>query len=182
MPSVLSRLFDDIRVLTAISWTYIIVAEMIASQGGIGNLIWLVGQRQGRTDKVFALLIIIMIIGVIQDKIFIWLDRQFFPHKYQALESIKSSRIEQRGILSVVFDYTLFVLGWIGVGVYVVLLINEFIPFLGEVKPLTYLFQSTAWVIHLVVIAFLLFRGWKWMQHRADMAALKSVSPQAVKG
>ena len=35
IPSVLSKLIDDIRVLTAISWTYIIIAELINRQGGL---------------------------------------------------------------------------------------------------------------------------------------------------
>ena len=34
LPSVLSKLIDDIRVLTAISWTYIIIAELLNRQGG----------------------------------------------------------------------------------------------------------------------------------------------------
>ena len=50
LPSVLSRLSDDIRILTAISWTYIIVAENVADQGegGLGSLIYKTGQRMGR--------------------------------------------------------------------------------------------------------------------------------------
>ena len=32
----MSKLSDDIRVLTAISWTYIIVIENIGSEGGLG--------------------------------------------------------------------------------------------------------------------------------------------------
>ncbi|KXK39193.1 MAG: ABC transporter [Bacteroidetes bacterium OLB9] len=64
LPSVLSRLSDDIRILTAISWTYIIVAETSADQGGIGSLIYRAGQRLGRVDITIACLIIIMLIGV----------------------------------------------------------------------------------------------------------------------
>ena len=177
-PSVLSRLFDDIRVLTAISWTYIIVAEGIASQGGIGNLIWAAGFRQGRIDKVFALLIVIMIIGVLQDKVFQWLDKELFPHKYQAKDSIKSSVIRQKSLVGVVWDYIVVALGWIVIGIYFILMINELIPFLGDFKPLSYLFGSTTWVINLVVIAFLLLKGWKWYKHRTDMMALSSVKTQ----
>lgn len=33
-PSVMSKLMDDIRVLTAISWTYIIIAELLNREGG----------------------------------------------------------------------------------------------------------------------------------------------------
>jgi ABC-type nitrate/sulfonate/bicarbonate transport system permease component len=80
-PSVSSRIFDDIRVLTAISWTYIIVAEMVNRDSGVGAMIFM-AQRQSRLDKVFAILIVIVIVGVLQDMIFKWLDKLFFPYKY----------------------------------------------------------------------------------------------------
>lgn len=83
IPAVFSKISDDIRVLVAISWTYIIIAELInSSEGGIGALIFQAGQRQGRIDKVFALLIVIIFIGFIQDRLFIWLDKLLFPHKH----------------------------------------------------------------------------------------------------
>lgn len=82
MPAVLSKLFDDIRVLVAISWTYIIVAEMINADQGIGKMIFSAA-RQSRLDKVFAILFVIIIIGFIQDRLFKFLDNLFFPHKYQ---------------------------------------------------------------------------------------------------
>ncbi len=82
IPSVFSKISDDIRVLVAISWTYIIIAELVNSTGGIGALIFKAGQRQGRIDKVFAILIIIILIGFIQDKIFIFLDKKLFPYKH----------------------------------------------------------------------------------------------------
>jgi NitT/TauT family transport system permease protein len=82
-PAVASKLIDDIRVLTAISWTYIIIAEMLNQTGGIGALIHLSG-RESRLDKVFALLIIIVLIGILQDRLFAWMDKKFFKFKYQA--------------------------------------------------------------------------------------------------
>lgn len=81
-PAVSSKLIDDIRVLTAISWTYIILAELLNQTGGIGGLIHL-ARRQSRLDQVFALLFVIIIIGIIQDRVFVWLDRRFFRFKYQ---------------------------------------------------------------------------------------------------
>lgn len=80
-PAVISKLSDDIRVLTAISWTYITIAEMLNRSGGIGELIW-IARRQSRIDKAFAVLIVIVIIGILQDRIFMWLDRVFFSYKY----------------------------------------------------------------------------------------------------
>lgn len=81
LPSVLSRVFDDIRVITAISWTYIIVAELVNNEGGIGSLIY-TQARTSRTEKVFALLFVIIIVGLVQDIIYRILDRMFFPFKY----------------------------------------------------------------------------------------------------
>ena len=81
LPSVLSRLSDDVRVLTAISWTYITIAEMLNKSGGIGELIW-VARRQSRIDKAFGVLIVIVIIGILQDRLFKWLDKKLFPFKH----------------------------------------------------------------------------------------------------
>ena len=80
-PSVFSKLFDDIRVLVAISWTYIIVAEMVNKTGGIGAMLYSAA-RQSRIDKVFALLILIIVVGFLQDKIFKMLDKKLFPYKH----------------------------------------------------------------------------------------------------
>lgn len=82
IPSVFSRISDDVRVLVAISWTYIIVAELINNTGGIGGMIYH-AQRQSRVDKVFAILLVIILIGFVQDRIFVWLDKLFFPYKYK---------------------------------------------------------------------------------------------------
>lgn len=83
IPSVMSKLIDDIRVLTAISWTYIIIVEYInSSGGGIGALIFR-KQRFNEPEQLFALLIIIIIIGFIQDLIFVFIDRRLFSFKYR---------------------------------------------------------------------------------------------------
>ena len=73
-PHVIRKLVNDIRVLIAISWTYIIVAEMSNNTGGIGALCY-ISARQGRIDKVFALLFVIILVGFIQDKIFEAIDK-----------------------------------------------------------------------------------------------------------
>ena len=177
VPSVLSRLSDDIRVLTAISWTYIIVIEGINSnQGGLGSLIYYSAQRQGRPDKTIALLILIMIIGVLQDKIFVWLDRQLFPHKYQAREAVKSSKLAQESFFGAVGDYALMAFGWIVVGIYFVLMINEIFQFIPGYTPLTYIFGGTVWVFHLLFLAFLGLQVWKWNKRRTDALALQAVT------
>lgn len=106
LPSILSKLSDDIRVLTAISWTYIIVAELVNDEGGLGALI----NRKGRTgdlDSVFAILFIIIFIGIIQDRIFLYLDKVFFPHKYY---KVNSGAIK-RGVETMRYGTISFVIG-----------------------------------------------------------------------
>jgi NitT/TauT family transport system permease protein len=80
-PYVRSRIVLDIQVLVAISWTYIIVAEMMNNTGGIGGMLY-GSARAGRIDKTFALLGIIIFVGYIQDKIFIFIDWALNRHKY----------------------------------------------------------------------------------------------------
>lgn len=79
-PAVLSKLFDDIRVLVAISWTYIIVAETLNNSGGIGVMLYQ-SARQGQVNKTFALLFVIILVGFFQDLALRYMDRKIFPHK-----------------------------------------------------------------------------------------------------
>ena len=93
-PASLSSLIDDIRVLTAISWTYIIIAELLNKESGIGALIY-TKARQGQTDRVFAILIVITLIGLLQDQVFKLVDRIINPHKYykSRMEGLSDGRI-----------------------------------------------------------------------------------------
>ncbi len=102
IPSVMSKLIDDIRVLTAISWTYIIIVEYINKDGGIGALIW-IKQRQGQKASMFAILIIIILIGFFQDRIFQYIDKRVFPHKYYktTLTGIKETQYGIYAILGI---------------------------------------------------------------------------------
>ena len=81
IPAVFSKVSTDIRVLTAISWTYIVVAELVNNEGGIGALSVRAG-RQGRLDKAFFVLFVIIALGILQDKIFMMLDKKLFKFKY----------------------------------------------------------------------------------------------------
>ena len=155
IPSVLSRLSDDIRILTAISWTYIIVAETSGDEGGLGSLIYKAAQRMGRIDKTFAILILIILIGVFQDRIFAYLDRKFFPHKYQNKKSHqKAAHLKEEGVFETIMDFAISIIGWIFLGIYLLLAVNEFTGFLGG-KLLSTLFGDTVWAIHTVFVAIM---------------------------
>lgn len=80
IPAGIEAIYEDIRVLVAISWTYIMVAEAVNKTHGLGAIIYL-ATRQGRTDKVFAVLLIITVIGLIQDRLFVWFGKFIFSYK-----------------------------------------------------------------------------------------------------
>lgn len=88
-PYVMGKISDDIRVLTAISWTYITIVEILNKSGGIGALITTLS-HQSRTAEVFALIFLIVFIGVIQDLLFRGLDMLLFPHKHNMKPILKS--------------------------------------------------------------------------------------------
>lgn len=155
LPSVLSRLSDDIRILTAISWTYIIVAETSGDQGGLGSLIYKAAQRMGRIDKTFAILILIILIGVFQDRVFAYLDRKFFPHKYQNKKSYhKAKHLKEDTVFDTIMDFVINIIGWIFLAIYLILAVNEFTGFLGG-KLLSTLFGDTVWAIHTVFLTII---------------------------
>ncbi len=157
VPSVLSKLIDDIRILTAISWTYIVVAETINSdEGGLGALTYIV-RRQSQTEKLFAILILFIVIGLIQDRIFGRLDKELFPHKYQQKNAHKSSSIEENSIVETIFDFAFKAFVWSAIGIYIVLAINEFVGFL-DIKVLDYLFGNTCWAFHIVMLSIIAYK------------------------
>jgi len=143
LPHVLSKFSDDIRVLTAISWTYIIIIESIGNQGGLGALMWRTGIRQGNIDKLFAMLFIIIIIGFLQDKLFVMLDKRLFPFKYLK-ETNKSAGILKndhpvKKLTKVIMPYV----GIIIAATIIILLINEYSGFLGKENILGNAFGDT---------------------------------------
>ena len=82
MPATLAQVLPDIRVLVAISWTYITLAEALnENQGGLGALTNAVRYSDNGMGKVYAILGIIMFIGFMQDFLFAILDRALFPYK-----------------------------------------------------------------------------------------------------
>lgn len=154
-PAVMSKLSDDIRVLTAISWTYIIVIENIGSEGGIGFLLHGPSARQGRVDKMFALLILIMLIGVVQDRVFKYLDRKLFPHKYQLKDSV-GPKTHQAGLLSDTIGFIGNVIAYAALIIYFLLAVNEMTGIFGHFRPLHFFFGDRLWVINFafLVVAF----------------------------
>ena len=156
IPSVMSRIWDDIRIMTAISWTYIVFIESYSSAGGLGDILLKGAKRRGRIDKVFALLVLIILIGVFQDKIFAYMDRKLFPHKYQIKGKYDhNSKDAEESAISVIIDYIWLAFTWVMLFIYVVVAMDEFFGILGGYNILTYLFGGTAWVIHFIFLSII---------------------------
>lgn len=66
---------------------------------GVGSLIY-IKARQGQIPKVFAILIVIVLIGFLQDRIFVYLDKRLFPHKYYKT-TLAGIREVEYGILAI---------------------------------------------------------------------------------
>lgn len=80
VPAALPEMVQKIRVVTALGWTYLIIAEMINAKYGLGQLIY-TASKYSRTDQVFAVLILILFIGILCDKAISTLYRKHFPWK-----------------------------------------------------------------------------------------------------
>jgi NitT/TauT family transport system permease protein len=81
IPSAKPALLDTLRVTMGWAWTYLVVAELVAANSGLGYSI-LRAQRFMQTDKIFAGIILIGLIGLAIDQLFRLLHRKNFPWLY----------------------------------------------------------------------------------------------------
>lgn len=79
-PVAMADIWEHMRGVYGIGWGWIILAEVVNGQQGIGYLIS-VSERRGHTNSTFAIIIIIVVIAVICDKIWKMAGRHLFPYK-----------------------------------------------------------------------------------------------------
>ena len=77
-PASLPGLLDDFRLTIGWAWTYLVVAEMVASSEGLGYII-LKSQRFLATDTIFMGLILIGLIGLLTDFLLRMLTKLLVP-------------------------------------------------------------------------------------------------------
>jgi len=80
-PYVTGRVSTDIINITAVTWTYIVICELLNKEGGIGAMIYTLN-RQSRIPEMYGALFIIILIGITQDFLLKKLDKFCFPYKY----------------------------------------------------------------------------------------------------
>lgn len=72
-------LVDNLRITLGWCWTYLIIAEIVASNSGIGFVIWS-ARRFVKTPEVMAGVVVIGIIGLITDQLLRALHRRMFRY------------------------------------------------------------------------------------------------------
>jgi NitT/TauT family transport system permease protein len=78
LPASLPGIVDTLRIIVGWAWTYIIVAELVASASGIGYMI-ISAQRMLRTGNIIFGILTIGILGLITDYFCKWLYNRLFP-------------------------------------------------------------------------------------------------------
>jgi ABC-type Na+ transport system ATPase subunit NatA len=64
----LPNMVDSLRITLGWCWTYLLIAEIVASNSGIGYELW-TARRYGKTPEVFAGILTIGIIGLVSDQL-----------------------------------------------------------------------------------------------------------------
>ncbi len=78
MPAALPCIMDNLRITVGWAWTYLVVAELVAANSGLGYMI-LRAQRFLAIERIFAGLIIIGLLGLLTDWLFKILTRLCVP-------------------------------------------------------------------------------------------------------
>ncbi|MFO0596607.1 MAG: ABC transporter permease [Myxococcaceae bacterium] len=77
IPAALPQIFDSFRVMNAIAWTYIILAEIVNAQTGIGYILDL-AQKHLKPEWSFAGILVVGVIGILTDVIIRGINRLLF--------------------------------------------------------------------------------------------------------
>lgn len=81
IPASWPRVWDVLRINLSASWTFLVAAELIGAQKGLGHLI-AVSQRYLRIDELYVCILTFGLIGIVTDRGLEWLSRMFFRWHY----------------------------------------------------------------------------------------------------
>jgi NitT/TauT family transport system permease protein len=79
LPAVAPSIVTSMRQMLAVSWTYLVIAEIIASTSGIGSVM-MRGQRFLKVDEIMGGIVTIGILGLLFDYVFGFVHRILFPY------------------------------------------------------------------------------------------------------
>jgi NitT/TauT family transport system permease protein len=78
IPALGPHLMTTLRLTLGWAWTYLVVAELVAVNSGLGYAI-MKAQRFLNTDQIFVGIIIIGLLGLLSDRLFSFANKRFFP-------------------------------------------------------------------------------------------------------
>jgi NitT/TauT family transport system permease protein len=81
VPIAAPGIVQAMRLGFGVGWTYIILAEMVAADRGLGQII-IIAQRRGPREHIYLTLIGIVAIAWLTDRGWAWLHKTLFPYKY----------------------------------------------------------------------------------------------------
>lgn len=79
LPAMLPNIVDNLRITLGWCWSYVILAEIVAANQGIGHVIW-ASRRYGKMPEVLAGVLTIGIIGLASDQAIRYLHRRAFKY------------------------------------------------------------------------------------------------------
>ena len=80
IPAALPNMVDNLRITLGWCWTYLIIAEIVAANSGIGHMIWSL-RRFVKTPEVMAGIFAIGIIGLLTDQAFRFAHARLFSYQ-----------------------------------------------------------------------------------------------------
>jgi len=75
----LPGILHAMRLGFGIGWTYIILAEMVAADRGLGQII-IIAQRRGPREHIYLVLLVIVVIAYLTDRLWVRLSKALFPY------------------------------------------------------------------------------------------------------
>ena len=80
IPLAMPDVYDSLRNLFGLAFGYIMLAELVNAERGLGNLL-MTSQRRGLTEHIFAILIVIGLLAYGIDRLLYWFQLGLFPHR-----------------------------------------------------------------------------------------------------
>jgi NitT/TauT family transport system permease protein len=80
VPLAMPNIFTKLRHLFGLAFGYIMLAELINTDSGLGFLLRM-SQRRGQTEHIFLILFIITVLAVVIDRTLAWFQRGVFPYR-----------------------------------------------------------------------------------------------------
>jgi NitT/TauT family transport system permease protein len=72
-------IWDSLRMVYGVGWGWIILAEIVNGDRGVGYLIS-ISERRGQTASIYAIILVIVLVAVVCDQAWLRVGRWLFPH------------------------------------------------------------------------------------------------------